>query len=125
LNSILVNIIIITALRLLIKEIPIVFERWDVALDCLDLSLCKRREGRSSVVAGFVRLLFLHSSHMMAGKNYMSYVYMFIYVYMYICIYICMLLGIILCEMREGRSSLVAGFLRLLFLHSSHMMAGR
>ena len=58
--------IFVTALRLLVKEIPIHFERWDVALDCLDLSLCKRREGRPTVVSGFVRLLFLHSSHMLS-----------------------------------------------------------
>jgi uncharacterized membrane protein len=51
---------------------------------CLELYLCKRREGRSSVVAGFVRLLFLDSLHMMAGKNYMSmYICMYIYIYVY------------------------------------------
>ena len=60
--------IFVTALRLLVKEIPIHFERWDVALDCLDLSLCKRREGRPTVVSGFVRLLFLHSSHMLSDS---------------------------------------------------------
>jgi hypothetical protein len=60
--------VFVTALRLLVKEIPIHFERWDIALDCLDLSLCKRRETRSSVVLGFVRLLFLHSSHMLSDS---------------------------------------------------------
>lgn len=58
--------VFVTSLRILVKEIPIQFERWDVALDCLDLSLCKRREGKPTVVLGFVRLLFLHSSHMMS-----------------------------------------------------------
>ena len=60
--------VFVTSLRLLIKEIPTLFERWDVVLDCLDLSLCKRREGRSSVVLGFVRLLFLHSSQMLSDS---------------------------------------------------------
>ena len=60
--------VFVSALRVLVKEIPNHFERWDVALDCLDLSLCKRRESRSNVVLGFVRLLYLHSSQMMSDS---------------------------------------------------------
>ena len=60
--------IFVTALRTLVKEIPILFERWDIALDCLDLCLCKRRELRPTVVSAFIRLLFLHSSHMLSDS---------------------------------------------------------
>jgi hypothetical protein len=60
--------VFVTALRSIVKEIPINFERWDIALECLDYCVCKRHEIRCSVVSGFVRLLLLHSSHMKADS---------------------------------------------------------
>ena len=60
--------VFVTALRSLVKEIPINFDRWDIALECLDFCVCKRHEIRCSVVSGFVRLLLLHSSHMKADS---------------------------------------------------------
>jgi hypothetical protein len=58
--------VFVSALRALIKDLPARFDRWDVVLDCLDFALSKRRESRSSVVVGFVKLLFLHASHVMS-----------------------------------------------------------
>lgn len=58
--------VFVTALRVLIKDLPARFDRWDVVLDCLDFALSKRRESRSSVVVGFVKLLFLHAAHVMS-----------------------------------------------------------
>lgn len=60
--------VFVTALRSIVKEIPINFERWDITLECLDYCVCKRHEIRCSVVSGFVRLLLLHSSHMKADS---------------------------------------------------------
>ena len=46
--------VFVTALRALLKEIPVRFDRWDVVLECIDLAMNKRRENRASVVIGFV-----------------------------------------------------------------------
>ena len=58
--------VFVTALRALLKEIPVRFDRWDVVLECIDLAMNKRRENRASVVIGFVKLLIIHASHVIS-----------------------------------------------------------
>ena len=58
--------VFITALRVLIRELPSNFERWDIVLECLDFGILKRRENKIQIVNSFVNLLILHSSHVLS-----------------------------------------------------------
>jgi hypothetical protein len=62
--------IYLTKLRGLIRELPADFARWDLVLECLDLSFLKKREERNHVVMSFTKLLLLVAVHMtLSGAN--------------------------------------------------------
>eukprot|EP01034_Spumella_vulgaris_P031797 gene31797-39279_t len=62
--------IYLTKLRGLIRELPADFSRWDLVLECLDLSFLKKREERNHVVMSFTKLLLLVAVHMtLSGAN--------------------------------------------------------
>ena len=50
-------------LKNLIIEISHDFSRWDLILECVELSLIKKRETRNAVVIQFVKLLFLSAAY--------------------------------------------------------------
>eukprot|EP01041_Mallomonas_annulata_P008932 gene8932-18473_t len=55
--------IYIHALRQIIIELPMTFERWDIILECIELCLVKKTEARNAIVLAFVRMLLLLAPH--------------------------------------------------------------
>lgn len=50
-------------LRNLLLEFPVDFHRWDIALECVEFCLIKKREIRTHYVKSLVRCLFLCTAH--------------------------------------------------------------
>jgi hypothetical protein len=59
--------IFITHLKIVMKEIPTDFGRWDLILECINLCLIQKREARNSLVVSFIRLLLLVGSTITSG----------------------------------------------------------
>jgi hypothetical protein len=47
----------IVGLRILLCDLPVDFNQWDVVFECIDMCLMKKRDVRNSLVLSFVRLL--------------------------------------------------------------------
>ena len=47
----------VVGLRILLCDLPVQFEQWDVVFECIDMCLMKKRDVRNSLVLSFVRLL--------------------------------------------------------------------
>lgn len=53
----------IQQLKLILKDLPFTFHRWDVVLDCIDLCMLKKREERTPIIISFIRIMLLISIH--------------------------------------------------------------
>jgi hypothetical protein len=54
----------VNKLHAIMDELPLMFSRWDVVLDCIDLYLLQKREERTAKVSAMVRALLLLLIHM-------------------------------------------------------------
>lgn len=63
---------LVIRLHALIKELPYSFDRWDVVLECIEMSLLHRREERNFVVVSFVRVLLLMAVQLSGSDNFLT-----------------------------------------------------